>query len=83
MWPLFVQTAMTDDMHTGTTDTLGIHLTAGDVAEAIVAAVDKSGVRKALRQVHFPVGMATKAATLTRLLPGWANRQFHKRLSQL
>ena len=83
MWPLFVKTAMTDDMHTGTTDTLGIHLTAGDVAEAIVAAVDGSGVRKALRQVHFPVGMATKAATFTRLLPGWANRQFHKRISQL
>ena len=83
MWPLFVKTAMTDDMHTGATDTLGIHLTAGDVAEAIVAAVDGSGVRKALRQVHFPVGVATKAATFTRLLPGWANRQFHKRISQL
>jgi NADP-dependent 3-hydroxy acid dehydrogenase YdfG len=84
MWPLFVQTAMTADMHIGTTDVLGIHLTAGDVAEAIVAAVDKSGVRKALRQVHFPVDTKTKAAAaLTRLLPGWANRQFQKRLSQL
>jgi hypothetical protein len=27
--------------------------------------------------------MPTKAATFTRLLPGWANRQFHKRLARL
>lgn len=83
IWPLFVATAMTDDLHTGTTDSLGIHLSPTDVADAIVAAVDTSGVRKRLRQVHFPVGTTTRAATFTRLLPGWLNRQLQKRLSQL
>ncbi len=40
MWPLYVKTAMTDDLDIGTTRSLGISLTAGDVADAIVAAVD-------------------------------------------
>ena len=83
MWPLFVQTAMTDDMHTGTTDSLGIHLTAGDVAEAIVAAVDRPGCEGRCARCISRSASPTKAATFTRLLPGWANRQFHKRLARL
>jgi NADP-dependent 3-hydroxy acid dehydrogenase YdfG len=83
MWPLYVQTAMTDDLSIGTTDSLGIRLTANDVADAVVAAVDGSTLRKTLHQVHYPVGAVTKAATFTRLLPSWANRRLQKRLAHL
>ncbi len=82
MWPLFVQTAMTDDMHIGTTDSLGINLSAQDVADAIVAAVDISGLRKALRQVHFPVGRTARIMSVaSRLAPGPLSRLINKRLS--
>ena len=72
MWPLYVQTAMTDDIKTGTTESLGIRLTAQDVADAIVAAVEPSWLRRAIHQVHFPVGSQTKViggrvTVLTRL----------------
>ena len=60
MWPLYVQTAMTDQIKTGTTESLGIRLTAQDVADAIVAATEPSWLRRAIHQVHFPVGSQTK-----------------------
>lgn len=82
MWPLYVQTAMTDDMHIGTSTNLGIHLSPADVAAAIVKAVDATGLRKTLRQVHYPVGTVIRAAIFTRMLPGWANRLLQKRLSR-
>ncbi|WP_102141360.1 SDR family oxidoreductase [Mycobacterium hubeiense] len=82
MWPLYVQTAMTDDVKTGTTESLGIRLTADDVADAIVAAVDPSRLRKAIHQVHFPVGAQTKALALgSRFSPAWLTRLVNKRLS--
>jgi hypothetical protein len=34
MWPLYVQTAMADHIKTRTTESLGIRLTAQDVADA-------------------------------------------------
>ena len=60
MWPLYVQTAMTDHIKTGTTESLGIRLTAQDVADAIAKAVEPSWLRRAIHQVHFPVGSQTK-----------------------
>lgn len=82
MWPLFVQTAMTDDLDTGTTRSLGIHLHADDVAEAIMAAVEPSLASRLLHQVHFPVGTQTKAmAVASRFCPAWLSRQLSKRLS--
>ena len=84
MWPLFVKTAMIEGVHTGSTDSLGIHLSAADVADAIIAAVDLSGLRKALQQVHFPVGTMTKVAnTASRLAPPAVSRLINKRLSKL
>ena len=81
MWPLFVQTAMTDDISTGTTRSLGIRLTAQDVADAIVAAVEPSGLRRVIHQVHFPVGTETKALALgSRFSPAWLTRLVNKRL---
>ena len=82
MWPLYVQTAMTDHIKTGTTESLGIRLTAQDVADAIVAAVEPSRLRRAMHQVHFPVGSQTKMmAASSRLSPAWLLRLINKRLS--
>ena len=60
IWPLYVQTAMTENVSTGTTQSLGIRLTAQDVADAIVAAVEPSWLRRTIHQVHFLVGSQTK-----------------------
>lgn len=82
MWPLFVQTGMTDDVTTGSTRSLGVRLTAADVADAILAAVNPSPIRRALHQVHFPVGVQTKAlATGARFSPAWLTRLVNKRLT--
>jgi NADP-dependent 3-hydroxy acid dehydrogenase YdfG len=82
MWPLYVQTAMTDHIKTGTTDSLGIRLTAQDVADAIAKAVEPSWLRRAIHQVHFPVGSQTKAmAAGSRFSPAWLTRVVNKRLA--
>ena len=81
MWPLYVQTAMTDHIKTGTTESLGIRLTAQDVADAIVAAVEPSWLRRAIHQVHFPVGSQAKLMALSRFLPAWVTRLAGKRLA--
>lgn len=83
LWPLFVQTAMTHDIHTGTTASLGIRLTADDVADAVLKAVEPSWIRRRIHQVHFPVGTQTKAFALgSRFSPAWLTRWLNKRLSR-
>jgi NADP-dependent 3-hydroxy acid dehydrogenase YdfG len=83
MWPLYVQTAMTSGIKTGTTESLGIKLTAQDVADAIAEAVEPSRLRRAIHQVHFPVGLQTKAmAAAARFSPAWLTRLANKRLAQ-
>jgi NADP-dependent 3-hydroxy acid dehydrogenase YdfG len=82
MWPLYVQTAMTDNVKTGTTESLGIRLTAQDIADAIVAATEPSWLRRAVHQVHFPVGAQSKVlTTCSRFSPGWLTRLVNKRLA--
>jgi hypothetical protein len=82
MWPLYVQTAMTENVKTGTTESLGIRLTAQDIADAIVAATEPSKLRRAIHQVHFPVGSQTKMlAAGSRFSPGWLTRLVNKRLA--
>ena len=85
MWPLYVKTAMTENIKTGTTEALGINLTAQDVADAIVAAVEPSCCRRRrIHQVHFPVGAQTKASVvLSRFSPAWLQRLLNKRLAGL
>jgi NADP-dependent 3-hydroxy acid dehydrogenase YdfG len=84
MWPLYVQTAMTDDIDTGTTQSLGINLTATDVAGAIVAAVNPSWLRKRIHQVHFPVGTQARAfAVGSRFSPAWLQRMLNKRIAHM
>ncbi len=82
MWPLYVQTAMTDDIRTGTTDSLGIRLTAQDIADDIIKAVDPPLPRKLIHQVHFPVGRQAKAMAMgARFSPAWLTRLANKRLA--
>jgi NADP-dependent 3-hydroxy acid dehydrogenase YdfG len=82
MWPLYVQTAMTDHIKTGTTESLGIKLTAQDVADAIAKAVEPSRLRRAIHQVHFPVGSQTKMmVAVSRFSPAWLTRVVNKRLA--
>jgi NAD(P)-dependent dehydrogenase (short-subunit alcohol dehydrogenase family) len=84
MWPLYVQTAMTENVKTGTTESLGIRLTAKDVADAIIAAVEPSFPRRVIHQVHFPVGAQTKVSALgSRFLPAWLQRVVNKRLADM
>lgn len=83
MWPLYVQTAMTDNVRTGTTESLGVNLTAQDVADAIVAAVAGSRWNKALHQVHYPVGTQSTVMTLgSRFSPAWLTRLINKQLAK-
>jgi short-subunit dehydrogenase len=82
MWPLYVKTAMTENVRTGTTESLGIRLTAQDVADAIVAAVQPRRLRRVIQQVHFPVGTQTKvSAVMSRFSPAWLQRLLSKRLA--
>jgi NADP-dependent 3-hydroxy acid dehydrogenase YdfG len=83
MWPLYVQTGMTEHINTGTTESLGIRLTAQDVADAIAKAVEPSWLRRTIHQVHFAVGSQTKVIAVgSRFLPAWLTRLVNKRLSQ-
>ncbi|MDY6996395.1 MAG: SDR family oxidoreductase [Actinomycetota bacterium] len=82
MWPLFVNTAMTQGVSTGTTQSLGIRLSAQDIADDIVAAVDAPRLRRLLHQVHYPVGRQAKAlALVSRFSPGWLTRLANKQLA--
>jgi NAD(P)-dependent dehydrogenase (short-subunit alcohol dehydrogenase family) len=84
IWPLYVQTAMTESIKTGTTESLGINLTAQDVADTIVAAVEPSWLQRRIHQVHFAVGAQTRASVvLSRFLPAWLQRLLNKRLAGL
>lgn len=83
MWPLFVQTAMTANVSTGTTNSLGIKLGPQDVADAILAAVEESKVDKLIHRVHYAVGNQTRAMSLgSRFSPAWLTRVVNKKLAE-
>ncbi|HYJ57290.1 MAG TPA: SDR family oxidoreductase [Mycobacterium sp.] len=82
MWPLYVQTAMTRDLTTGTTTSLGIRLSAQDIAEDILGAVEPAWPRRIVQQVHYPVGSQAKVLALgSRFSPAWLTRLVNKRLA--
>jgi short-subunit dehydrogenase len=81
MWPLFVATAMVDGMETGSTKSLGVHLTPNDVAEAIYSATHPG--RSWPPRVHYPVGRQTKVlAALSQVSPNWVQRLMNKTVSR-
>ncbi len=80
MWPLFVRTGMVRGMSTGSTRSLGIRLTAQDVAAAIVAA---TGHRGRIPKVHLPVGVQARVlATVAGVTPAWLARTTNRLLSR-
>lgn len=82
MWPLFVQTEMVRNVHIDTADSLGIRLSADDIATAILAAIDPGWSRRLLHQVHYPVGAQARVLVLaSRFLPAWLSRLINKKLA--
>ena len=76
VWPLFVQTAMVNDMDAMSIKALGVKLTPQDVAEVIWQAAQHKGRPK----VHWPVGLQSKLFQQTsKYSPEWLNRfiNFH------
>lgn len=81
MWPLFVKTAMVDGVETGSTKTLGIHLTPDDVAKEIYSATHPG--RGWLPKVHYPVGLQTKLfAGVAQVSPNWVQRLMNKTVTR-
>ncbi|MDP9821916.1 SDR family oxidoreductase [Nocardioides massiliensis] len=79
LWPLFVDTAMVTGMDTGATRSLGIRLTAEDVAEAALAAVRP---RSRYAGVHRAVGRQAKALlTSSQLAPSAMLRAMNRRIA--
>lgn len=78
--PLFVQTAMVKDMQSGAIDKLGVHLSADDVAQAIVKLTNR---RAAFMPVHTPIGLPSKLLyTLSSLTPDRINHWINGRLAK-
>jgi NAD(P)-dependent dehydrogenase (short-subunit alcohol dehydrogenase family) len=85
VWPLFVATAMTADLHIGSTDALGVHLTPEDVAEEVFAmAQPRRGLARLLPpKVHTAVGLPAKAlATVADLVPSFVSREVNRRIAR-
>ncbi|MBV9515287.1 MAG: SDR family oxidoreductase [Mycobacteriaceae bacterium] len=79
LWPLFVDTALLTGVTTGTTQTLGVNLTADDVADAAWRALRR---KSRLLKVHYPVGRQTKVVYhLAQYSPAWATRLVNKRMA--
>lgn len=77
LWPLFVSTQMVAGMHLPTIRSLGVRLTARDVAETVWKAAHHRGHR-----VHWPVGFQAHALRLAvRGLPDGLVRAVTARLS--
>ena len=80
MWPLFVKTAMTQGVETGSTKSLGVNLEPADVAAAVYSATHRRG---RLAKVHYPVGRQTAVlAALSQVSPNWVQRLLTKMLTR-
>ncbi|TJZ79281.1 SDR family oxidoreductase [Rhodococcus oryzae] len=80
VWPLFVNTAMTGNLDMRTADSLGIKLTAIDVAKVVVKATRRS--HRMLAKVHYPVGRQAGAMMMaSRFSPAWLTREINRRIS--
>ncbi|SFB74883.1 NADP-dependent 3-hydroxy acid dehydrogenase YdfG [Nocardioides terrae] len=85
VWPLFVATAMTEDLHIASTDALGVHLTPGDVAEEVFAmAQPRRGLRRVLSpRVHTAVGLPGKVmAVVADVAPSLVSRAVNRRIAR-
>lgn len=77
--PLFVQTAMVQNLNARSIERLGVHLTPDDVAHVVWRAAHFRG---SFSRVHWSVGwMAALLFRLTGLSPQWVNHWVVRRLS--
>lgn len=78
LMPLFVRTAMVEDMDARSIRRLGVHLSAEDVAEQLWRTAHAAGERR----VHWPVGrMARWLFRLSGGAPQWLERAMAKRIA--
>jgi NAD(P)-dependent dehydrogenase (short-subunit alcohol dehydrogenase family) len=79
--PLFVATRMVEGMAARSVRTLGVRLTAHDVARTVWRTVHEGGLLAALpRSPHRTVGLQTAVmAAAASVSPGWANRLLVRR----
>lgn len=81
LWPLFVDTAMTQGLDIGTTRSLGVRLTPQDVAKEVYAAATSG--HGLLGGVHRPVGLQAKALfAASEMSPTWLARAVNKYISR-
>lgn len=81
MWPLFVQTPMIEGVEAGSTKSLGVHLNAQDVADAVYSATHPQ--RNWLPRVHYPVGRQTNVfAAMAQVTPTWVQRLITKTVTR-
>ena len=79
VWPLFVATGMTESMDIGTTRSLGIHLTADDVAAEVYDVVQP---HRLPQPVHRAVGRQAKLMLAgAGFAPRWALRAINGRMA--
>ena len=82
IWPLWVQTDLVTGLEAGSSETLGIRLTADDVAEGIFKAA-KEGRSLTPRGIHRGIGMPARAfLTASQVAPGWALRELNRRINK-
>jgi NADP-dependent 3-hydroxy acid dehydrogenase YdfG len=80
LWPLFVATHMVEGMDTGATRTLGVRLTAADVADAVLAAVGTR--RRRPHTVHRGVGRQARVMLAgSQVAPSWVLRRINRRIA--
>lgn len=80
LWPLFVDTGMISGVDIGSTRTLGVHLTAEDVAEQVLRLA--TARQRPGGSVHRAVGRQARALlTLSSVTPSWLLRAVNGRVA--
>ena len=81
IWPLFVRTAMIDQLDKAqSVKNMGVKLTPQDVAATALKAV---AYRGPVAKIHWTVGFSTKALyQAVKIAPLWLTRQINQRLSR-
>jgi NAD(P)-dependent dehydrogenase (short-subunit alcohol dehydrogenase family) len=80
LWPLFVDTAMVEGMQIGSVESLGVHLSPNEVAEAAWRAAHRTSKTA---KVHYPIGAQARLLYhAAQLSPAWLTRLTTKRMSR-
>ncbi|GAB2977462.1 SDR family oxidoreductase [Nocardioides montaniterrae] len=81
IWPLFVDTGMVQGVDTASTRSLGVSLTADDVADTILAVA--RGRQRLPHSVHHAVGRQAKGLmALSGVAPGWFMREVNRHVTR-